>query len=791
MKEKELRLALVCYGGISLAIYMHGVTKEFQKLLRASKLRHQPGKRGQTEQVSYDSLNTDKERETDSERVYFDLLQAIGRQVDLRVIVDIIAGASAGGINGIFLARAIAEDLPLDKMRALWLDNADIEVLLDPSSASHKFSKFYMRPLLWVMNRWQQQQMAALVGRQATQEMRNKLSRFVRSRWFRPPFSGPKFAELLYEGICAMGVRPSTGSLLPPGYPLDLFVTVTDYFGHVQSLRLHSPRRIREREHRLVIGFHDDGSSEDGTRTLGDPADLAFAARATASFPGAFPPATLGEIDGLLAARGQKWVGRKKFIERIFPKLIAGGGDPDRSALIDGSVLNNKPFGEAIAALPFHTAYREVDRRIVYIEPAPSRQLPRLKGNTPGFFMTLRAALSDIPRNQPIRDDLEWIQQHSLRAQRLRLALENMREDVTAAIEAELGAHLREAPLTVDQLVAWRRLGHTKAASAAGYAYAPYVELKVYRVLDDLSLFLSEPAPAGITRELDLDVQQKVKEWAKNIGILPIGRIRSDDIAAARAPWIDLLTRYDIGFRQRRLSFLIKRLNGLYAAVGPDLDHTVLDGIKRKLYEALALLTKQTRWYHAPQSLAFSVRHLTDIALIMAELGDSFNLHNIDNEIDARLVEAFSNGLPSRYRYELLLAYVGYSFFDVATLAMQQSSLQSGVIDDLDEIKVDRISPEDANAIRTGGARSCLKGISFGAFGAFFSRAYRENDYLWGRLHAADRLVDIVLSSVPNVVLDLDASEWKRQLFRAIITEERQHLHAIDEVFARLDVEVG
>jgi len=28
MRQKELRLALVCYGGISLAVYMHGVTKE-------------------------------------------------------------------------------------------------------------------------------------------------------------------------------------------------------------------------------------------------------------------------------------------------------------------------------------------------------------------------------------------------------------------------------------------------------------------------------------------------------------------------------------------------------------------------------------------------------------------------------------------------------------------------------------------------------------------------------------------------------------------------------------------
>ena len=33
---RELRLALVCYGGVSLAIYMHGITKELEKLVRAS-----------------------------------------------------------------------------------------------------------------------------------------------------------------------------------------------------------------------------------------------------------------------------------------------------------------------------------------------------------------------------------------------------------------------------------------------------------------------------------------------------------------------------------------------------------------------------------------------------------------------------------------------------------------------------------------------------------------------------------------------------------------------------------
>src|SRR3546814_6552377 len=86
---------------------------------------------------------------------------------------------------------------------------------------------------------------------------------------------------------------------------------------------------------------------------------------------------------------------------------------------------------------------------------------------------------------------------------------------------------------------------------------------------------------------------------------------------------------------------------------------------------------------------------------------------------------------------------LGYPFYDIATLPL----LQGEGFDEFDPIKIDRISPSDATAIRVGGAAAMLKGIEFNSFGALFSRAYRENDYLWGRLHGADRLIDIVARS--------------------------------------------
>ena len=111
MREKELRFALICYGGISLAVYMHGITKEIWRLSAASRAFHEGAS------------------QTGSGRIYGELLTAIAAKsgVHLRVLADIVAGASAGGINGIFLARAIAGGQSLDPLTELWLKDARSE----------------------------------------------------------------------------------------------------------------------------------------------------------------------------------------------------------------------------------------------------------------------------------------------------------------------------------------------------------------------------------------------------------------------------------------------------------------------------------------------------------------------------------------------------------------------------------------------------------------------------------------------------------------------------------------
>ena len=131
--------------------------------------------------------------------------------------------------------------------------------------------------------------------------------------------------------------------------------------------------------------------------------------------------------------------------------------------------------------------------------------------------------------------------------------------------------------------------------------------------------------------------------------------------------------------------------------------------------------------------------------------------------------------LPDELRRRVLLAYLGFPFYDAATLPL----LQNEGLTEFDAVKVDRISPEDCSALTSAGGQR-LKGALFNAFGAFFSRAYRENDYLWGRLHGVERMIDLVASALPRGMM-LDPAElarFKHDAFLAVLDQEEPHLKA-------------
>jgi len=224
----ELRLALVCFGGVSLAIYMHGVTKELHKLVVASRRFDELGPAAAN---PFDPV-------TDSEHAYFETLCDLARDNHLlSVNIDIVAGTSAGGINGVCLAKVLACNGSQDALKRLWIDEGDLTKLLHS----------------WPLGGWRIR--AALAFGRILLGLKRPIS----------PLRGERMSQLLYDAIEKMESPVEAGrpSLLLPDAPLDLFVTTTDLDG-VPVLVASGIGGVSQREtnHAQVVEFRSDGGDD-------------------------------------------------------------------------------------------------------------------------------------------------------------------------------------------------------------------------------------------------------------------------------------------------------------------------------------------------------------------------------------------------------------------------------------------------------------------------------------------------------------------------------------------------
>jgi patatin-related protein len=266
----ELRIALVLYGGVSLAVYMHGITKELQSLLSASRAFETALARAGDRQPTADGLLL----KSGTEWTYFDQLVQLWRAgVPVSATVDVIAGTSAGGINGICLAKAIVCNTSQNELTRLWMDKGDIGHLLR----------------------------YGFLGRHLGEAL-TALALPVRADhpgW--SPLKGAEMCRWLYAAMASMDAHSGVGTLLPSGGTLDLYVTTTDLRGTDQVLALGAGGALHEHTYQRIFRFsyRPDGGSACGLTASLVPADtigdgfagaLAYAARATSSFPGAFPP---------------------------------------------------------------------------------------------------------------------------------------------------------------------------------------------------------------------------------------------------------------------------------------------------------------------------------------------------------------------------------------------------------------------------------------------------------------------------------------------------------------------
>lgn len=789
MDKQELRLALVIYGGASLAVYMHGVTKEFAKLIRASKVLSDTPAAARAGGFAGGS----DQRPADTEHVYYEWLRTINATQEFRVVIDVIAGASAGAINGALLTSGLVHDADPDAATPLWLAGADSDNL-----AAHRvrpWHKWYMYPVVRALLR-------RLPAHAATAETRRKLARVMRSPWWMPPFSGERLGELLLDALDTMrrSRRPGS-SLVPAEQRLDFHASVTDLRGYPRPLRVAAPGRGAprvEREHAVYCSLSHGADATSGTDLSDDnTAALVWAARASASFAGAFPAFRHAELEGLLRRRGRAWPTEQAFLDHALRlrdgRPMRAQVDPRDREFIDGGIVDNKPFRAVLDTLYRRPADRQVYRRVVYIEPNPALSAPTLgngRAGVAGYLDTLRTALVSIPRLQPIQDELAALAQLDARARQNQRVLASQRGRIDAWVAELLGTEAG-VPLSAPLVTYLRETLDDQAALQSGIAWQGYAERRAWRLVDAIS-----------ERWLELGEHPFATRLAAVIAETAALDPASPHTGDPRLRLCTFLDRFDVSYRMRQLQFLIRRLNQLEADSGDSPARARLGALKLDVYrhaeslEALRRRESGSDWWRRESGASLTpdgsgdpdrVRDLrssqpsaVEVRAALDALAARLTLGARDRAFDELLAAHLADpAMTEDIRRGLIAEYAGFPLLD---LLLFGDAADEDLPDPLTPVAIERVSPDDAGFL--GAHFPGLRSRALFGFLGFFDRSHREHDYLWGRLHGAERLVDILAEVIPRALPDRDAA--KRALVLRILDAEEPRLHTLAPLFATL-----
>ena len=326
LASQELRLALVMNGGVSLAVWIGGVCREVHRFARR-------------------------------DGVYGGLMELMRTSPR----VDVISGTSAGGINGAFLAMALACNSDLSALRRIWIDRGAFAALLR--------SPFEKDPP------------SLLKGDDYLLE---ELRLAFRELWREAPDQRAPAREV----------------------PLDLTLTTTLLSGQSTNLWDDFGTLISDVDHRGRFHFRRCGDDDDPFADESIIDKLSVAARSTSSFPGAFEPS--------YCPLGRKT--QKPSRPDMHGIATFEGGEKKGVFVIDGGVLDNKPLGPAIRSIFEQRSESDIRRVLAYVVPDP-REVGAVTGDDPAEIPSagsvVLSSLVNLPRVESVRADLEQLRSHN------------------------------------------------------------------------------------------------------------------------------------------------------------------------------------------------------------------------------------------------------------------------------------------------------------------------------------------------------------------------------------------
>ncbi len=741
----QLRLGLVMKGGSSLAVYMNGMTQELLALVRASQARRLKGVDPEPAWV----------RKARLENPYYQILD----HYNIDAVIDVIAGTSAGGLNGLMLAKALASGAPdLDQMTELWKQTAQI----------YKLAMYDADPK------------SVLSGQLLYDEMKKVM-----------------------EGLTDQA-DPELAAMVPI---LDLFVTATDVRGHKWVRRDKFNQKLEGKAHRYLFhlkkrsrpegsdrGYnHNDFVTTDPDQQSLKDALLAKIGGATSAFPAVFPPIRISRAEGEKAGMG--------ILSDVDPVAQEGVW------FSDGGILVNSPFDPVIETIFQRSAMVPVKRVLAFIEPDP--EVVKVPQQTEPTMVETALSAVVLPMNQDILESLDRLKRENAKRRELLRLVSELDEAVgqttaggSSVLELAAEASQRVLAEVAPSLHVARAAPHSPVMSA-------YYRARLYRLRELLQGALDHALEGlGIAEDGPKGRRAVVKAM---IEAMP--HLRTENPEQTHVP--EFLRTFDVEYHSRRLHFLLARLHQHFAPgvvpEHPEQVEVMLGGLWDALEDwnnaawlmghAGRLAPQPGRWAAPCQELNLAFQRLArdvqeDRPWPVAETVGAIRtfmstLSEYATGAEAAALDLAPSALqlqpgsPMENQAPLTpeaLTRVNQMFDsrDVILFPLQTYALGA----EWDAPELIQFTPANATRWVNKQGKAKLAGDALGHFAAFLDERWRSNDIMWGRLDCAEILTRMIVSEAQEVRPDHEPEEkdYPEVVRTALSRRRRQILKAFPDL---------
>ena len=638
------------------------------------------------------------------------------------VQVDVLSGASAGGLNGAIYAASLMYGFDFRHMLPIWVRLADLESMIRVSST------YAGRPAD-----------SLLEGDEYfLRQLRKELTTLVQSAGLRRG-SEPGFLDLVL-----------TGTLVHPAQE-QIQGSRAESFGATRSAAFF------QFHHEGALAEPGDGTpqshfSADSAATV---ARLALAGRASASFPFAFEPATVSTDSA-----PSWWLDQPcDDLTTVFSERGAlggqGRGQPASYRVMDGGVLDNIPIARAIEAVAASPAAEPTDRWLVYLFPSPSDAPAPASApaSTPvRAIATVRRTVSALLGQESLLDDTAVLYRHN---------------NETVAQTIRWRGLWQSAGGDPHQWITWLR---SPAITGVDAMLANRADLDSMRLLDALEAPRRRYAGRPEVTVDPGDPFAALRSQGQS-GIVDVVRaiLRDALHATYMANQSGLCT--DAIVTRSAIDLLIGACRAVERA-GSDMDQRVVGPVKRTLYGLRALTARAVLAAEIDLVEALNVDPPTTPDAVGRWLSLHLSIVSVPPRVTDGLVAALNslrepvcslNSEDVLLRPYRMLGLPELTLADVLTMARLTAPMLATTVQNPSPLTFKVISgaaptplapefhryqqPPSASGDHAANndflsVNDKLAGNALANFSAFLKASWRVNDWTWGRCDAASRLAE-------------------------------------------------